>query len=323
MTLEMSCALATSMSSPEHIRVAEHLGYKRAYLYDSPPLYPDVWMQLARAADVTEQIIIGPSGLIPSNRGLMTNASAISTLVGLVGQDRVSVAVGTGMSARLAMGKRPMKWSDVAAYVVALRALLRGEVTTWEDRPVRMLHDDGFATLPIEVEILLAVSGPKGIAAAREVGDGVFGGMEPVSAQFDRQPCLAFGTVLDPDEEPGSPRALDAAGHFAAVTAHWGIEFGGLDENFRDAEAWQAAYADVPEGQLHLAVHKSHLVSINDRDRPFIDGRRLTELQLALGPEGWSNKLRSLEAAGATEVAYQPAGDIVTELERFAKAWPW
>lgn len=322
MPLEMSCAFATSMKSAEHVRVAEQLGFKRAYLYDSPPLYADVWMQLALAAERTERIIIGPSGLIPSNRAIMTTASAISTLVGMVGQDRVSVAVGTGMSSRLAMGKRPLKWSYVTDYVTALRALLRGEVTEWDDRPIRMLHDNGFATLPIEVEIILAAAGPKGIQAAKDVGDGVFGGMEPVAADFGRHPCLTFGTVLNAGEDPGSPRAIDAAGHFAAVTAHWGLEFGGLDDSFGDAEAWRESYTDVPDGQMHLAVHKSHLVGLNERDRPFIDGRRLSELKLALTPEAWADKLRALEAAGATEVAYQPAGDIVEELERFAKIWP-
>ncbi|MFB7860085.1 hypothetical protein [Rhodococcus qingshengii] len=39
-------------------------------------------------------------------------------------------------------------------------------------------------------------------------------------------------------------------------------------------------------------------------------------------PEPWADKLLALEAAGATEVAYRPAGDIVEELEPFAKIWP-
>ena len=53
MTLTLSCAFATSMSTPEHIVIAESLGYERAWLFDSPALYPDVWVQLARAAERT------------------------------------------------------------------------------------------------------------------------------------------------------------------------------------------------------------------------------------------------------------------------------
>ena len=46
MTLELSCAFATSPESHEHARIAESLGYRRAFFYDSPALYPDVWVQL-------------------------------------------------------------------------------------------------------------------------------------------------------------------------------------------------------------------------------------------------------------------------------------
>ena len=35
----------------EHARRAEALGYRRVWLYDSPALYPDVWVELARVAD--------------------------------------------------------------------------------------------------------------------------------------------------------------------------------------------------------------------------------------------------------------------------------
>ena len=51
MAIKISCAFATSLESPEHARFAEDLGYARAWFYDSPALYPDVWVQLCRAAD--------------------------------------------------------------------------------------------------------------------------------------------------------------------------------------------------------------------------------------------------------------------------------
>ncbi len=95
-------------------------------------------------------------------------------------------------------------------------------------------------------------AGPKGIRVDKEVGDGVFGGMGPVAERFDRHPCLTFGTVLEPNEDPGSPRMIDAAGHFAAVTAHWGSEFGGLDDCFCNADTWIKLYSDVPEEYLQI-----------------------------------------------------------------------
>lgn len=320
MSLEMSCALATSPESPEHVRIAEQLGYRRAYLYDSPPLYPDVWMQLGRAGDRTTSIGLGPSGLIPSNRSVLTTASAISTLAGIAGPDRVSVAIGTGMTARLATGRRPLRWAFVVEYVRTLRALLRGETVEWEGSLIEMLHPAGFAALPLEIEILLAVAGPKGKQAAREVADGAFGGLSPV-AGFDRSPSLCFGTVLDPGEDPGSDRVLAAAGHVAAVTAHWGIEFGGVEESVERGAEWRAAYDEVPANRRHLELHRDHLTGVNLRDRRFVDGPLIMDLGLALSADGWRDKLVELERQGATEVAYQPAGDVPAELERFASLW--
>ncbi len=68
MALDLSCAFATSMESHEHARIAEDLGYKRAWFYDSPALYPDVWVQLCRAAERTQRIGLGPGVLVPSLR---------------------------------------------------------------------------------------------------------------------------------------------------------------------------------------------------------------------------------------------------------------
>src|SRR3974390_3209343 len=95
MTLTLSCAFATSLQSHEHARIAEELGYQRAFFYDSPALYPDVWVQLCRAAERTERIGLGPGVVIPSLRHPMVTASAISTLVALAGRERVVVAVGS------------------------------------------------------------------------------------------------------------------------------------------------------------------------------------------------------------------------------------
>src|SRR3954453_730006 len=101
--LDISCAFATSLDTPEHIAVAERLGYERAWLYDSPALYPDVWVMLALAAERTERIGLGPGVLVPSLRHPMTNAAAIATLAALA-TGRVAVAVGAGFTGRYILG---------------------------------------------------------------------------------------------------------------------------------------------------------------------------------------------------------------------------
>ena len=154
----LSCALVTNVDSPELIAEAERLGYHRAWLYDSPAITSDVWMALALAAERTSTIGLGPGVLVPSLRHPMTNAAAIATLAALA-PGRVAVALGSGFTGRYILGKKPLRWAFVEEYVVALRALLRGETVQWEGAPIRMLHTDGFvADRPVDVQVLPVAS---------------------------------------------------------------------------------------------------------------------------------------------------------------------
>ena len=58
--MEVSCAFPTTLDTPEHVAVAEELGYARVWLYDTPQNSPDVWMTLALAAVRTSRIGVGP-----------------------------------------------------------------------------------------------------------------------------------------------------------------------------------------------------------------------------------------------------------------------
>src|SRR6476646_2273126 len=139
MDLSISCAFATSLSTPDHLVLAEQLGYDRAWCYDSPALYPDVWMALGLAAVRTERIGLGPGVLVPNLRHPMTNAAATATLVALA-PGRVVIGFGTGFSGRRAMGYRAIPWSFMTAYIKAYKALLAGEVVEWEGARMQMLH---------------------------------------------------------------------------------------------------------------------------------------------------------------------------------------
>src|SRR6202021_891370 len=134
--MDISCAFATSSDTPTHVQLAETLGYRRAWLYGSPALYPDVWMILGRCAERTSRIGLGPGVLVPSLRHPMVNAAPLTALAKLpparaAAPGRVPVAIGAGFTGRRALGERPMRWSDVADYVRVLRALLRGEESHW------------------------------------------------------------------------------------------------------------------------------------------------------------------------------------------------
>jgi 5,10-methylenetetrahydromethanopterin reductase len=322
MSFELSCAFATSMATPDHVAVAESLGYRRAWLYDSPALYPDVWVMLSRCADRTSTIGLGPGVLIPSLRHPMTNAAAIATLVELAGAERVAIGVGTGFTGRYTLGQKPLRWAFVADYVRALQALLRGEVVEWEGAKMQMIHPDGYgAPRPIEVPFLLGAAGPKGIATAQALGAGVFMAGADAVAGFSHEACLMFGTVVDDADDLSSERVMAAAGHGAAVYYHFWFENGRSMADLPRGEDWLAAYADVPADVRHLAVHDRHLIGVNDRDRAFVTPEILQAMGATFRPDELRERLGAMAASGMTEIAYQPAGpDIPGELEAFANA---
>jgi 5,10-methylenetetrahydromethanopterin reductase len=319
--LDISCAFATSLSTPDHVVVAERLGYRNAWLYDSPALYPDVWSTLSLAATRTTRIGLGPGVLIPSLRHPMVNAAAIATLVALA-PGRVNVGIGSGFTGRMTMGQRPLSWTFVRKYVTTLKSLLRGEAVEWEGAMIRMMHPEGFAPArPVEVPIILGIGGPKGRAVADELADGVFVAGRPLARGEGRCVVLTFGTVLGEDEDPGSPRVMDAAGHAAGVALHAIYERDGDVSGLPGGPEWLADLEGISPGLRHIALHEGHLVELSERDARVVTGDMLRRLGYASSASEWRDRLRELEAAGATEIAYQAAGaDIPGELERFARA---
>jgi 5,10-methylenetetrahydromethanopterin reductase len=325
--MDISCAFATSSDTPAHVELAETLGYRRAWLYDSPALLPDVWMVLSRCAERTTRIGLGPGVLVPSLRHPMVNAAAIAELEGQA-PGRVVVAVGSGFTGRMALGQRPMPWRKVAEYVRCLRALLVGDTTVWEGAKISMLHLPRFGALrPIEVPILIGAEGPKGLAVAAELGDGVFSAAVPQPDAVkvtDWRALLCFGTVLDDGEDLMSPRVIDAAGPAAMVLYHAVYEHGGAAvDAFPGGQGWREAIEAYPDDERHLAIHAGHLVQANPRDEPYVADLIPLASSMALTgtAEQVAEKIAALAGQGVTEIAYQPAGSgIERELEVFAAA---
>jgi 5,10-methylenetetrahydromethanopterin reductase len=321
--VEISCAFPPVSETPDHIALAERLGYRRAWVYDTPALQLDVWITLARAAERTDRIGLGPGVLIPSLRHVMVTASAVATLVDLAPY-RVNVGIGAGFTGRLAMGQRPNTWAFVAEYVRQLKALLAGDVVDIDGAATQMLHGPGQAPArPIRVPIVIGAGGPKGQAVARELGDGVFT-LVPVSG-FRWAALLVFGTVLDPGESADTERVLRAAGAGAAVVYHRAYDLPGAPgrpgiAEIPQAEAWRDHIEQIPLRERHLHTHQGHLTFPNDIDRKVLTGDVIQRYTLTGTPEEIRARIADLAVRGATEIVYQPAGpDIPRELEMFAR----
>jgi 5,10-methylenetetrahydromethanopterin reductase len=317
--LIVSCAFPPVPETPDHIALAESLGYANAWCYDTPALQLDVWMTLARAADRTTRIGLGPAVIIPSLRHVVTNAAAIATLIDLA-PGRTNVGIGNGFTGRLALGQRPLSLGAVREYVLTLKALLRGDAVEVDGALVQLLHGPGQApTRPIDVPMLLAIGGPKSEALASELFDGVFTVVP--RGGFTWCALMAQGTVLDEGETYDSPRVIEAAGAAAALLFHVGYEgtVPGL-ENLPGASEWRKEIEQLPEEDRHLRTHIGHLTYLNDTDRKVVNGAIIQALTFSGPVDALRARLDDVARAGVTEVVYQPAGpDIERELVAFAK----
>jgi 5,10-methylenetetrahydromethanopterin reductase len=128
-----------------------------------------------------------------------------------------------------------------------VRALLRGEEPVVDGVPLRLIHPEGFAPArPIDVPILVAANGPKGLEVARADGDGVLALADP-PAGFAWCALARSGTVLEPGETLASPRVFDALAPAIALVYHATYESAGAAvDHLPGGKAWREAIERVP-----------------------------------------------------------------------------
>lgn len=322
--MRVSCGLPPTKNVVEHAKHAESLGYDRAWIFDSPALYGDLWIAVARIAEATERIGVGTAVAVPHLRHVLVTASAIASVEELA-PGRLACAFGTGFTARLALGQKALSWKYTRRYIERLRALLRGETVVVDGGACQMIHSPGFAPArPIETPLLVAAMGPKGISIAKEIGDGVMSGSEPIP-DFAWSALVVSGTVLDAGEDHTTPRVVDAAGPWFVTSYHGMFEMAPeLIDTLPGGPEWRAALEkERPEGERHLALHEGHVVAVTDRDRPIIEaaGPGLLDWSWTGDRAAVRAKRDAAEAAGATEILYCPSGpDVARELDAFADA---
>lgn len=322
--MRISCGLVPSLDVVEHAQLAEELGYERAWLYDSPAIYGDIWVALGRILERTERIGLGTAVLVPSLRSVVVTAAAIASVEG-ARPGRTAWGFGTGATARWTLGKDALTLKETGEYLRQLRGLLRGEVVELDGEQVQMSQLPPFAPpRPIDVPILLSALGPKGQALTREVADGImtvgFG-----LPGFGECAQLVVGTVLDPGEALTSERVKASAGPWYAIMAHGAWESSPeAADLFPGGAEWRAKLESMrPEGQRHLAVHEGHATTVTDLDRILVDaaGDGVVGMGWVAEADAIRQKVAEAEAAGTTEIIYAPSGpDIARELRAFMEA---
>lgn len=160
--MRFSCALAPTKDVVARAQLAERLGYHRVWVFESPAVYGDTWIALARIAEATEQLGLATGVAIPGLRHPVVTASAAAT-IGELAPGRLVLAFGTGGTGRLTLGQKPLRLKELVDYAGQVRSLLAGDVVEVDGRPCQL-------TNPADVPVWLAVSGPKGLRLAKENG---------------------------------------------------------------------------------------------------------------------------------------------------------
>jgi 5,10-methylenetetrahydromethanopterin reductase len=316
---ELSCGLPPGPDFAGQAALAEELGYARVWIFDSAPLWEDPFAHLALAASRTTRIGLATAVLIPTQRSVMTMASCIATIARL-SNGRFRACFGTGYTARRAMGQKAMPLDRLFDYVGTLRALLAGDTVFINGQAARMMHWPGMtAGRPVEVPLWLSVLGPKGNDRAPEVADGTIGPRHPTLPTA----TMVSGTILDPGEDPRSPRVLAAIGPWRVVGWHtaYAVRGAAAVDAMPGGREWRDSLeALVREEERHLLTFEGHVTHLPDRDTSLlahIDTDTMVGEAAIIG-----GKLHQLADAGFAEVMYTPSGpDVERELRTFAGAY--
>ena len=157
-------------------RLAEAHGFSHYWVADSELMAADPYVALAAAALATKRIVLGTGVAIAGTRIAPVTACAIAS-VGALAPGRVVLGLGTGNSARRAMGMPPYRVSQLREHVRVVRGLLGGGKVDYREgelnRAIRLFHQQlQLVNTRDRIPIYIAGNAPKAIELAGAMGDG-------------------------------------------------------------------------------------------------------------------------------------------------------
>jgi alkanesulfonate monooxygenase SsuD/methylene tetrahydromethanopterin reductase-like flavin-dependent oxidoreductase (luciferase family) len=151
-------------------RACDENGLRTIGVPDSPAICRDTYLSVAACLESAPGSRAMTAVSNPMSRDLGVTASALCTLAERF-PGRIDFGIGTGDSALWGVGLRSSTVARLREYVVALRALLRGEECTFGGRTFSMRWPQ-LPDAAADIRIFVACSGPKVLTAAAEVADG-------------------------------------------------------------------------------------------------------------------------------------------------------
>jgi probable F420-dependent oxidoreductase len=153
----------------ELLQLAERQGFQYGWTYDSHVLWQDSFPTMALAAQVTDTLKLGHMVTNPGTREPTVVASAYATLQD-ISEGRMIMGIGRGDSARRYIGQKPVPVKRFEETLQMIKPFMNGETVRWNDTELQLAW--ARKDLP-EIEMHVAGYGPKVLAIAGRLGDGV------------------------------------------------------------------------------------------------------------------------------------------------------
>jgi probable F420-dependent oxidoreductase len=194
----------TVLPDPPHTRfvelmqLAEEHGFEYGWTYDSHILWHDAYPLLTLLAVNTEKLKFGHCVTNPGTREPTVTASAYATLHAISG-GRAVLGIGRGDSARRVIGQQPVKMAEFEASCRMIKDLMNGRPVEWNGKELELEWAKGRPKIPMYI----AAYGPKALAVAGRIGDGVIIQLaDPVIIQWimEQARAAAVEAGRDPDE---------------------------------------------------------------------------------------------------------------------------
>ena len=152
----------------ELFRLAEENGFDWGWTYDSHILWQESIPLLTLVAASTSKLRLGHCVTNPGTREPTVLASAYATLHD-ISDGRMFMGIGRGDSARRVIGLEPVRMAEFERSLVMIKDLMNGRPVAWNGKELELEWAKGRPEIPMYV----AGYGPKALAVAGRVADGV------------------------------------------------------------------------------------------------------------------------------------------------------
>jgi len=282
---------------------AEANGFGHGWMFDSHVLWREPYPLLTLMGAATSDMRLGTCVTNPATRDVTVTASVLATLNEITG-GRMQLGIGRGDSARRVMGKQPTTVAYMEECCRVIRSLTGGEAITLDGTEIQMpwvTHGP--------VPIWVAGYGPKALAAAGRVADGVI--IQLADPDIIRW-CVGF--VRQGAEEAG--RDPDAIEVQAAAPAYVSDDLA----TARDKVRWFPALVsnhvvdlinkypldDLPEPLWKYVQNRQgydylHHAEVGSDNASFVSDEITDRFAVVGPPAAHRERLEELRAAGVTQ----------------------